>query len=46
MDGVHLARVELRPTAHRFRRGHRIRLQISSGAHPAWHRPRVAGGHR
>jgi predicted acyl esterase len=25
-------------TAHRFRRGHRIRLQVSSGAHPRWAR--------
>jgi predicted acyl esterase len=25
-------------TAHRFRRGHRLRLQVSSGAHPRWSR--------
>ncbi len=31
-------RVDLWPTAHRFRRGHRIRLQISSGAHPRYAR--------
>jgi putative CocE/NonD family hydrolase len=30
--------VELWPTAHRFRRGHRIRLQVSSGAHPRFAR--------
>jgi uncharacterized protein len=27
-------RIDLCPTAHRFGPGHRIRLQISSGAHP------------
>lgn len=26
--------IELAPTAHRFLKGHRIRLQLSSGAHP------------
>ncbi|WP_232379922.1 CocE/NonD family hydrolase C-terminal non-catalytic domain-containing protein [Polyangium fumosum] len=30
--------VELSPTAHRFRRGHHIRVQISSGAHPRFAR--------
>ena len=25
-------------TAHRFRQGHRLRLQVSSGAHPRWSR--------
>ena len=25
-------------TAYRFRRGHSIRLQVSSGAHPRWNR--------
>ncbi len=30
--------VDLLPTAHRFRPGHRIRLQISSGAHPRYAR--------
>ncbi|MEV0702782.1 CocE/NonD family hydrolase [Saccharopolyspora sp. NPDC050389] len=38
VDGVRIARVELSPTAHRFRRGHRIRLQLSSGAHPRFAR--------
>lgn len=33
-----LARVELWPTAHRFAVGHRIRLQVSSGAHPRYAR--------
>jgi putative CocE/NonD family hydrolase len=30
--------VELWPTAHRFRRGHRVRVQVSSGAHPRFAR--------
>jgi uncharacterized protein len=33
-DGVWAVPVELWPTAHRFRAGHRIRIQVSSGAHP------------
>jgi putative CocE/NonD family hydrolase len=33
-DGVLAVRVSLWPTAQRFRAGHRIRLQVSSGAHP------------
>jgi putative CocE/NonD family hydrolase len=33
-DGTLCLRIELWPTAHRFRRGHRLRLQVSSGAHP------------
>jgi uncharacterized protein len=37
-DGVRTARVELGPTAYRFRRGHRLRLQVSSGAHPRYDR--------
>jgi hypothetical protein len=37
-DGVHRVRFELWPTAHRFRRGHRIRVQVSSGAHPRYAR--------
>jgi putative CocE/NonD family hydrolase len=32
------ARVELWPTAHRFAAGHRIRLQVSGGAHPRYAR--------
>lgn len=31
-------RVDLWPTAHRFARGHRLRLQISGGAHPRFAR--------
>lgn len=33
-DGTRRIRIDLVATAHRFRTGHRIRLQISSGAHP------------
>ena len=35
--GYHL-KFELSPTAHRFKAGHRIRLQISSGAFPRYQR--------
>ena len=35
--GLHLT-FELWPAAHRFRAGHRLRLQISSGAHPRFAR--------
>ena len=31
-------RFELWPTAHRFAAGHRIRVQVSSGAHPRYAR--------
>jgi uncharacterized protein len=30
--------IDLLATAQRFKRGHRIRLQVSSGAHPRWSR--------
>ena len=33
-DGTCAVRVALWPTAQRFRAGHRIRVQVSSGAHP------------
>ncbi len=33
-DGCLKIGIDLWPTAHRFRTGHRIRLQVSSGAHP------------
>ncbi|GII78845.1 peptidase S15 [Sphaerisporangium rufum] len=33
-DGVRRVEVELWPVAHRFRRGHRIRVQIAGGAYP------------
>lgn len=35
-DGVSEVVVELWPTAYRFRRRHRLRLQISGGAHPRY----------
>jgi uncharacterized protein len=37
-DGVACVRVELWPTAHRFLHGHRVRVQVSSGAHPRFAR--------
>jgi hypothetical protein len=37
-DGSFEVRVALWPTAQRFRRGHRIRVQVSSGAHPRYAR--------
>jgi len=38
-----LVTIELWPTAHQFRPGHRIRLQVSSGAHPRYTR-NLGGG--
>ncbi len=37
-DGVARVQFELWPTAHRFSAGNRIRIQISSGAHPRYAR--------
>ncbi|RKN50679.1 CocE/NonD family hydrolase [Micromonospora endolithica] len=37
-DGVVRVPVELWPVAHRFRRGHRLRVQVSGGAHPRYAR--------
>jgi len=37
-DGIIRVTITLWPTAHRFRSGHRLRLQISSGAHPRFSR--------
>jgi putative CocE/NonD family hydrolase len=37
-DGSRTAAFDLWPTAYRFRRGHRIRVQVSSGAHPRYAR--------
>jgi uncharacterized protein len=37
-DGTWRASFQLWPTAHRFAAGHRIRLQVSSGAHPRYAR--------
>ena len=36
--GVHSVAFDLWPTAHRFAAGHRVRLQVSSGAHPRYAR--------
>ncbi|MFD0822853.1 CocE/NonD family hydrolase, partial [Micromonospora zhanjiangensis] len=37
-DGVVRVPVELWPVAHRFAAGHRLRLQVSGGAHPRYAR--------
>ncbi|MBK3574955.1 CocE/NonD family hydrolase [Streptomyces sp. MBT65] len=37
-DRAHSATVGMWPTAHRFKRGHRIRVQVSSGAFPRYNR--------
>jgi putative CocE/NonD family hydrolase len=37
-DGSMKLRIEMWPTANTFRHGHRIRLQVSSGAHPLYAR--------
>ncbi len=37
-DGSARVVIDMWATAQRFRRGHRIRLQVSSGAHPRWNR--------
>ena len=37
-DGTRAIRVALWPTAHRFVAGHRIRVQVASGAHPRFAR--------
>jgi putative CocE/NonD family hydrolase len=38
VDGITKTDVRLWPTAHRFKRGHRIRVQVSSGAFPRYAR--------
>jgi putative CocE/NonD family hydrolase len=42
-DGCLRVTIDLWPTAHRFRRGHRVRLQVSSGAHPRYARNTGSG---
>ena len=42
-DGAFALRVDLWATANTFRRGHRIRLQVSSGAHPLFARNTGSG---
>jgi predicted acyl esterase len=37
-DGSLRVEVDMWATAHCFRRGHRLRLQVCSGAHPRWSR--------
>jgi predicted acyl esterase len=37
-DGTREARLDLWPAAHRFAAGHRIRVQVSGGAHPRYAR--------
>ncbi|MDG4826906.1 CocE/NonD family hydrolase [Asanoa sp. WMMD1127] len=37
-DGVTRVEVPLYPTAYRFPAGHRVRVQVSGGAHPRWAR--------
>ena len=42
-DGCLHVKIEMWPTAYCFRRGHRIRLQVSSGAHPRYARNTGSG---
>jgi uncharacterized protein len=42
-DGTVRVQFPLWPAAHRFRRGHRVRLQVSSGAHPRYARNTGSG---
>jgi hypothetical protein len=44
-DGVFAISAELRPVACRFETGHRIRLQVSGGAHPMFARNTCSGEH-
>jgi uncharacterized protein len=42
-DGSSRIEIDMWATAYRFRRGHRLRLQVSSGAHPRWNRNLCTG---
>jgi hypothetical protein len=42
-DGTLRIAIDLWPTAHRFLAGHRLRLQVSSGAHPRFSRNTGSG---
>src|SRR6185312_11170453 len=42
-DGVVPAEVTLDPTAYRFRRGHRLRIQVAGGAFPRFARNHGTG---
>jgi hypothetical protein len=44
-DGTYKIDIELWPTANTFKVGHRVRLQVSSGAHPLFTR-NLGGGER
>jgi putative CocE/NonD family hydrolase len=44
-DGIFCLKIELWPTAYRFKKGHRIRVQVSSGAFPRWAR-NMGGGEK
>ncbi|MCP3805224.1 CocE/NonD family hydrolase [Allokutzneria sp. A3M-2-11 16] len=44
-DGVTQVSVPLSPIAYRFARGHRVRVQVSSGAHPRFARNTGSGEH-
>ncbi|WP_344874936.1 CocE/NonD family hydrolase [Allokutzneria multivorans] len=44
-DGVTRVEVALSPIAYRFPRGHRLRVQVSSGAHPRFARNTGSGEH-
>jgi len=44
-DGSLRLEIDLWATAHHFKAGHRIRLQVSSGAHPRWNRNPGTGEH-
>lgn len=37
-DGTRLIEIDIWSTAYQFKPGHRLRLQVSSGAHPRWYR--------
>ncbi|MFD9965389.1 CocE/NonD family hydrolase [Amycolatopsis sp. NPDC058986] len=43
VDGVVRASIELEPTAYRFRRGHRLRVQVAGGAFPRFARNHGTG---
>ena len=38
LPAIHRILIDLSPTGHCFKRGHRLRVQISSGAHPRFAR--------
>jgi putative CocE/NonD family hydrolase len=44
VEGVRRITIRLCPTAHSFKVGHRVRLQVSSGAHPMYTRNLGTGG--